>query len=273
MRVANGGALAQGAAFEVAARQIRAERDRGVDLVVGEAHDLRGGDRGAEDAEHRSGVEPARHDRRNPVGGHPLHHLVAGRDAGDEVPARRAFHFRGNQRGRDDRRPGMREHPEGVPLAARQHHFRVREGGASPGHPASVHQDGGAASHALFFAGDERHRLLARGQLRSDERRREVLERQSLDAIDNRGGKILVAQTDDPLRELAAERLAGGGACCGGLSAAVRRRRPTMERCGPAAPGRETRTEKAPAIDVHAAPRFLLSGLTFRERSSLQRVG
>ena len=107
----------------------------------------------------------------------------------------------------------------------------------------------------------------------AEERRREVLKRQSLDAIDDGGGKILVAQPDDPLRELAAERLAGGD---------VGRRRSVPPPGGSGdgrwsdagcSPGRETRTEKAPAIDVHAAPRFLLSGLTFRKRSSLQRVG
>ena len=106
---------------------------------------------------------------------------------------------------------------EGVPLSARQHQFRIRKGGASPGHPGSVHQNRGAASHAHFFAGHQRHRLPARRQLETHKRRREVLERQSLDAIDNRGGEILIAQTGDPLRELAAERLARGGACCRGL--------------------------------------------------------
>ena len=104
----------------------------GVHLVFGEAHDLRGGDRGAEDAEHRARVEAARHHRRNPVGRHPLHHLVAGRDAGDEVFARGALGLRGDERGRDDRRAGMREHAEGVPLAARQHHLRVGEARRRP---------------------------------------------------------------------------------------------------------------------------------------------
>ena len=56
-----------------------------VHLVLGEAQDLRGGDRGAEDAEHRAGVEAARHHGRNEVGGHALHDLVAGGEAGDEV--------------------------------------------------------------------------------------------------------------------------------------------------------------------------------------------
>ena len=58
---------------------------------------------------------------------------------------------------------------------------------------ASAHQDGGAASHALFFAGDEPHRFAARRHPGPDERRREVLKRQSLDAIDNGGRKIVSA--------------------------------------------------------------------------------
>ena len=41
----------------------------------------------AKDAEHRTGVEAARHHRRNEVGRQPLHDLVAGREAGEEVPA------------------------------------------------------------------------------------------------------------------------------------------------------------------------------------------
>ena len=40
------------------------------------------------------GVKAARHHRRDEVGGHALHHFVAGRDAGDEVLARGAGGFR-----------------------------------------------------------------------------------------------------------------------------------------------------------------------------------
>ena len=77
-RVAHGGAFAQRAALEIAARQIGAQRDHRVHLFLIEAHDLCGRDRRAEDAEHRPGVKAARHHGRNPVRRHPLHHFVAG---------------------------------------------------------------------------------------------------------------------------------------------------------------------------------------------------
>ena len=89
-RVAHRGAFAQRAALEVAASQIGAQRDHRVHLVGVEAHDLCGRDGGAEDAEHRPGVKAARHDGRNPVRRHALHHFVARGDGGDErrVPTR-----------------------------------------------------------------------------------------------------------------------------------------------------------------------------------------
>ena len=94
--VAHGAALAQrtaaaARAFQVAGGEVDALRDRAVDLLGVELLQLRRGDRGAEDAEHRAGVEAARHHRGDELGGHPLHHLVAGGDGGEELrgPRRR----------------------------------------------------------------------------------------------------------------------------------------------------------------------------------------
>ena len=116
------------------------------------------------------------------------------------------------RRARDDGGAGVGEHAEGVPLPARQHHLGVGKGGTALGHLGPGHHDGGAASHAGLFIGDELHRLLACRQLRTEERGREVLERESLGAIDHRRGEIFIAQTHDPLRELSAQWLGGGGA-------------------------------------------------------------
>ena len=70
--------------------------------------------------------------------------------------------LRGNQRGRDDRRAGMREHAEGVPLSARQHHFRV----GKPAPPLVTlragHQDRGAVRTPASSSVTNVDRLLAR---------------------------------------------------------------------------------------------------------------
>jgi hypothetical protein len=222
-----------------------------VDLILGEPHDLRGGHRRAKDAEHRTGVEAARHHRRNPVGGHPLHDLVAGREAGDEIPSGSAFGLRRDERRRDDRGAWVREHAERIPLSAGQHHFGVGKGGTASGHPGPLHHDGGAAPDAGLFVGHEFHRLLAGRQLRSEERGGDVLERQSLGAIDDRWWKILMTQAGDPLRELPAERRSG-------RTSALGRRRLASEgdRCrssgdpGEAPGGNCGISKKAPAVKL-----------------------
>src|SRR5262245_21750690 len=63
--VAHRGTLAQGTAaatgpFEVAARQTRAECNHAVHLILSEVQELRGGDSGTKDAEHRTSVEATR---------------------------------------------------------------------------------------------------------------------------------------------------------------------------------------------------------------------
>ena len=76
--------------------KIHAQADRVGHLVLGEAHDLRGGDRRAKDAEHGTGVEASRHHRGNEIRRHPLHHLVTCREAGDELPSGGALRLRGD---------------------------------------------------------------------------------------------------------------------------------------------------------------------------------
>ena len=104
-RVAYRAALAQrpaaaAGALQVAGREVDALGDGAVDLLRVEALDLRRSDRRAEDAEHRPGVEAARHHRRDEVGGHALHDLVARDDAGDVLLAGRAVDLRRDQRPR-----------------------------------------------------------------------------------------------------------------------------------------------------------------------------
>jgi hypothetical protein len=101
----------------------------------------------------------ARHHRRNEVGRHPLHDLVARREGGDEIPAGGARRFRRDEGARDDARAGVGEHAEGVPLAAGKRHLRVGERGAALRHPRAVHHDGGARVHAGLFFDDELHGL------------------------------------------------------------------------------------------------------------------
>ncbi len=185
--VPDGRALAQRAAtaarrFGIAGREARAQSDGAVHLVLGEAHHLRGGDGGAEDAEHGAGVEATRHHRGDEVGRHALRDFVACHEAGDEVLAGRADRLGGDERARDDAGARMRQHAERVPLAAREHHLRVGERRAALRHPRPVHQDGGALLDAGLFLGDELH------------------------GIDHRRREIVVAETSNPLRELSTQR-------------------------------------------------------------------
>ena len=204
--VAGCGALPQAPALEVAPGQVDAEADGVRRLVLGEAHDLRGGDGGAEDAEDGAGVEAARHHRRDEVGGHPLHHLVAGHEAGHEVAPGGALGLGRRERAGDDARAGMQEHAERVPLAAGQDQLGVGEDRAGSGGRRAIHQEGGAARHTRLFPGDELDGLPARGQLRAEERRREGLKRQPLGAVDHLRRQVLVAQAGHPPRKLAADR-------------------------------------------------------------------
>ena len=92
--VANGAALAQRPAaaartFQVAGGEVDALRDGAIDLVRIELLQFGGGDRGAEDAEHRTGVEAARHHSGDELRGHALHHLVGGGDARSGTACRR----------------------------------------------------------------------------------------------------------------------------------------------------------------------------------------
>src|SRR6516225_446890 len=63
--------------FEIAGREVDALRNRDVQLVLVEPLNLRGGDCGAKNAEHRPCMKAARHNRWDELGGHPLHDLIA----------------------------------------------------------------------------------------------------------------------------------------------------------------------------------------------------
>ena len=69
--------------FRLPAARFDALGNRAVDLVRVEPQDLCRGDRRAKDAEDGPGVKAARHYRRDEVGGHALHDLVAGDEAGE----------------------------------------------------------------------------------------------------------------------------------------------------------------------------------------------
>ena len=209
--VAYRGPLAQGAAaapgpFEITCRQVHAERDGAIHLILSKVQDLGGSDGWAKDAKHRPSVKAPRHHRRNEVGRHPLHDLVTGGKTGEEVPAGGAGGFRSHKGTREDAGARMSEHAEGIQLAARHGHLRVAEGRSTLGHPGAVHHDGGAVAHTRFFRGDELHALLASRRLRAEEHGGETVKRDALGAIDHRGREIVIAQPYDPLRKLPAER-------------------------------------------------------------------
>ena len=112
-------------AFEVTARQIDGLRDGAVDLLRVEIHQLRRSDRRAEYGEDGSRMEPARHDRRDEIGRHPLHDLIGGGDGSYVFRSRRGGDFSRGERGWDDRTARMGEHAEGVPLAAGEYGLGV----------------------------------------------------------------------------------------------------------------------------------------------------
>jgi hypothetical protein len=70
--------------------------DGAVNLTFVKTLQFGGGDRCAEDAEHRPRMKAARHDRRNELGGHALHDLVAGGYGGQEFLAGCTGDFRGH---------------------------------------------------------------------------------------------------------------------------------------------------------------------------------
>ena len=149
----------------------------------------------------------------------------------DAPSASAATSARGNDGG-----ARVREHAEGVPLPARQHHLRVGERRAAPGDLGPRHQDGGAARHAGLLAGHEPHGLLTGGHLGPEERGREVLERQALGAVHHGRRQILEAQPHHPLRELPAERRWRHGSCRARLLRQRCRRADGWPRIAPAIP-------------------------------------
>jgi len=99
----------------------------------------------------------------------------------------------------------MREHAERVPLASGEHHFGVGEGRAALGRLCASDHDGPAVFDAAFFVRHETDRLLPCRHLGADERRRQVLQRESLRAVHDGRWQVLVAQSHHPVGELTAQ--------------------------------------------------------------------
>src|SRR5207237_3542942 len=72
--------------------------------------------------------------------------------------------------------------------------------------PRAVHHDGGAVLHPGFLLAHELPRLAAARRQRAEQHRREAVERDALGAVDHVGREIVVAESNDPLRKLPAER-------------------------------------------------------------------
>jgi hypothetical protein len=191
--------------FEIARGEARTQRDRAVQLLLVEAKDFGSCDRRAENREHRSGMKTPRHDGRNEVRCHALHDFVACSDAREVVLARSRRGFRRGEPGGNDRRAGMREHAERVPLPARESHFRIGERGAALGHLRAVHHDGDPVTNAAFFVDDHLHGLLAGFRLRADQHGSEGVKRHPFRAVDDFRRKVFETQCRDPLGELSAE--------------------------------------------------------------------
>ncbi len=126
-RVAHRRALAQSApaaarAFEIAAREARAQRNRAVQLFFVRLEYFRGSDGAAENAEHRARMKAACSQRRDEVRREPLHDFVARHEGGDEFLAGGAGFLGRRQRARGHAGARVHEHPERIPLAAGERH-------------------------------------------------------------------------------------------------------------------------------------------------------
>ena len=213
-RVAHGTPFAQRApaapgTFEIAGGEVDALGDGAVDLGFVERAQLGGGDRRAEDAEHRPGVETARHDRRDELGGHPLHDLVAGGDRGQQRPARSAGRLGRGQRRRQDRRAGVGQHAEGVPLAAGKDRLGIDKGGPGLAElgAAAQHRRRTAAAGFLFL--HQRQCLPARRHPVRHQRRGERLQGYPLGAVDHRRRQIIIFEVGDKGGKFPAQRHGG----------------------------------------------------------------
>ena len=147
-------------------------RDRAVDLIGIKPADFRRRDRRAENPEHRPGVKAARHHGRDELGGHPLHDLITGGDAGQKVTAGTAARLGRRERSRQDCDAGMGQHAEGVPLAAGEDCLGIDKGGAGLGQLCAVTQHRRGPSPARLFLLDQRERLATRRHPAAEKRRR-----------------------------------------------------------------------------------------------------
>ena len=140
-------------------------RDGAVDLLCVEPAELGGGNRGAENAEHRARVETARHQCRDELGRHPFHNFIAGGDRDKKFAARGAGNFRCDQGRRQDRGAGMGQHAERVPLAAGKDRLGVDKGRTRLGQLGAIAQHGRGPAAARLLLAHHRQRLLARGHV------------------------------------------------------------------------------------------------------------
>ena len=193
-------------AFDVAAREARAQRNGAVHLVFVELEYFCGSDGAAEYAEYRARMKPARRQRRNEFRSKTLHHLISRRNRGNEFLAGSARFLGRRQRCRRHAGARVHQHAERVPLAARERHFGIGERGAALGDFLAADQDSRAALHALFFVGHELDRIAARLGLRPYHYRRQAVQRDAFRAVDYRRRQVFVLETCDPARELAAKR-------------------------------------------------------------------
>jgi hypothetical protein len=176
-----------------------------VDLARVEALDLAGGDRGAENPEHRPGMKAARHDGRDKFRGHALHDFVASGDSGQELAAGAAGRFRRGECRRQYRDAGMGQHAEGVPLAAGEDRLGVDEGGAGLGEPCALAQHGGRAAAGRLLFLHHRQGVAARLHAAAEQGRGQRLQGDALGAIDHLGRQLVVIEPGDEGGEFPAQ--------------------------------------------------------------------
>ena len=202
-RIAHGRTFAHGAtatanALEIARSQVHALSESTVHVLGTQAHDLRNGRRGAEDAEHGTDMKSACHDGRHEIRSEPFHDLIASHDASQEIPARAARGFGGHERRGQDRAAGVRDHTERVPFAAGEHHLRVDEGSPGTRERASVDKHSGIAGAALLLVLHQANGLFRLGKPIAEQTGRQGLQRHAASAVLNLGRDVRIGEPRHP---------------------------------------------------------------------------